>query len=106
VPGEIKVRCNHRHAWNHLVAPVERGSQDYMLFVRNDRMLSTLTVEDTSVFVAGQTLTSELPLSYTLLACALVWRNLVAFATISSSVPGSHCCWACPAFAFVTFNSS
>ena len=42
-------------------------------------MLSTLTVEDTSVFVAGQTLISELPISCTLLACALVWRNLIAF---------------------------
>jgi len=62
--------------WSHLW---KVDAKIYIPFVRNDRMLSTLTVENTSVFVAGQTLISELPISCTLLACALVWRNLIAF---------------------------
>jgi ABC-type polysaccharide/polyol phosphate export permease len=42
-------------------------------------MLSMIATEGTSVFVAAQTLIKELPVSYTMLACALVWRNLIVF---------------------------
>jgi ABC-type polysaccharide/polyol phosphate export permease len=66
--------------WSHLW---KQDPKTYIPFVSSGMiawaMLSTITVEGTSVFVAGQTLIRELPISYTMLACALVWRNLIAF---------------------------
>jgi ABC-type polysaccharide/polyol phosphate export permease len=66
--------------WSHLW---KQDPKTYIPFVSSGMiawaMLSTITVEGTSVFVAAQTLIRELPTSYTMLACALVWRNLIAF---------------------------
>jgi ABC-type polysaccharide/polyol phosphate export permease len=66
--------------WSHLW---KQDPKIYIPFVSSGMiawaMLSTITSEGTSVFVAAQTLIRELPTSYTMLACALVWRNLIAF---------------------------
>jgi ABC-type polysaccharide/polyol phosphate export permease len=66
--------------WSHLW---KQDPKTYIPFVSSGMiawaMLSTITAEGTSVFVAAQTLIRELPTSYTMLAWALVWRNLIAF---------------------------
>jgi ABC-type polysaccharide/polyol phosphate export permease len=85
--------------WSHLW---KQDPKTYIPFVSSGMiawaMLSTITVEGTSVFVAGQTLIRELPISYTMLACALVWRNGSAPSnnTTSSIIMWRSCvirCW-------------
>jgi hypothetical protein len=76
--------------WSHLW---KQDPKSHIAFVNLGAMLSTITVEGTSVFVSGaQTL---IPISYTMLAWALVWRNLIRSAAISSST--SRFASRCPA---------
>jgi ABC-type polysaccharide/polyol phosphate export permease len=60
--------------WSHLW---KQDPKSYIPFVSSG--MTAWAMRGTSVFVAGQPLIRELPISYTMLACALVWRNLIAF---------------------------
>ena len=43
-------------------------------------LFSTIVVEGGATFIAGEMLVKQLRFPYTLLACAVVWRNLLVFA--------------------------
>lgn len=42
-------------------------------------LVSTIITEGCSVFISAEALIKSMPFSYTVLACAVVWRNLIVF---------------------------
>jgi ABC-type polysaccharide/polyol phosphate export permease len=58
-------------------------ARDYMPFLTSGMiawtLFSALTVEGCTTFSASEGLIKQLRISYTLLACSIVWRNLIVF---------------------------